>query len=148
MHCHTQGRPDCDDDVEGLYDEDDGDDKDDDDGDLPTVLVCGAMFVLSARLFRGCLQFVFGSDLFLDLGSTSFAYILIQVRTKLTPPWSQIIAKGCFLHLLVALSQLVEHIELLSAMGDDIYIMMQFCLSVTKNDHFLLGVSCNHLNPH
>ena len=30
---------------------------------------------------------------------------------------------------------------------DDIYIMMQ-CLSVTKNDHFLLGVSCNHLNPH
>ena len=29
---------------------------------------------------------------------------------------------------------------------DDIYIMMQ-CLSVTKNDHFLLGVSCNHLNP-
>ena len=29
----------------------------------------------------------------------------------------------------------------------DIYIMMQFCLSVTKNDHFLLGVSCNHLNP-
>ena len=64
MHCHTQRRPDCDDDVEGLYDEDDGDDKDDDDGDLPTVLVCGAMFVLSARLFRGCLQFVFGSDLF------------------------------------------------------------------------------------
>ena len=118
MHCHTQRRPDCDDDVEGLYDEDDGDDKDDDDGDLPTVLVCGAMFVLSARLFRGCLQFVFGSDLFLDLGSTSFAYILIQVRTKSTPPWSQIVAKGCFLHLLVALSQLVEHIELLSAMGD------------------------------
>ena len=29
---------------------------------------------------------------------------------------------------------------------NDIYIMMQ-CLSVTKNDHFLLGVSCNHLNP-
>ena len=28
--------------------------------------------------------------------------------------------------------------------GDDIYIMMQFCLSVTKNHHFLLGVSCNH----
>ena len=27
----------------------------------------------------------------------------------------------------------------------DIYIMMQFCLFVTKNDHFLLGVSCNHL---
>ena len=22
------------------------------------------------------------------------------------------------------------------------------CLSVTKNHHFLLGVSCNHLNPH
>ena len=29
---------------------------------------------------------------------------------------------------------------------DDIYIMMQ-CLFVTKNEHFLLGVSCNHLNP-
>ena len=32
---------------------------------------------------------------------------------------------------------------------DDIYIMMKclsVCLSVTKNDHFLLGVSCNHLN--
>ena len=28
----------------------------------------------------------------------------------------------------------------------DIYIMMK-CLCVTKNDHFLLGVSCNHLNP-
>ena len=27
----------------------------------------------------------------------------------------------------------------------DIYIMMK-CLSVTKNHHFLLGVSCNHLN--
>ena len=34
--------------------------------------------------------------------------------------------------------------------GDDIYIMVKclsVCLSVTKNDHFLLGVSCNHLNP-
>ena len=31
--------------------------------------------------------------------------------------------------------------------GGDIYIMMHVCLSVTKNDHFLLGVSCNHLNP-
>ena len=41
------------------------------------------------------------------------------MRTNSTPPWSQIVAKGCFLHLLVALSQLVEHIELLSAMGDD-----------------------------
>ena len=41
------------------------------------------------------------------------------MRTKSTPPWSQIVAKGCFFHLLVALSQLVEHIELLSAMGDD-----------------------------
>ena len=30
---------------------------------------------------------------------------------------------------------------------DDIYIMMQFCLFVTKNEHFLLSVSCNHLNP-
>ena len=33
---------------------------------------------------------------------------------------------------------------------DDIYIMMKcvsVCLSVTKNHHFLLGVSCNHLNP-
>ena len=31
----------------------------------------------------------------------------------------------------------------------DIYIMIKclsVCLSVTKNDHFLLGVSCNHLN--
>ena len=28
----------------------------------------------------------------------------------------------------------------------DIYIMMHVCLFVTKNDHFLLGVSCNHLN--
>ena len=49
------------------------------------------------------------------------------MRTKLTPPWSQIVAKGCFLHLLVALSQLVEHIKLLSAMGDgndDDLIMM------------------------
>ena len=30
-----------------------------------------------------------------------------------------------------------------------IYIMMKcvsVCVSVTKNDHFLLGVSCNHLN--
>ena len=26
---------------------------------------------------------------------------------------------------------------------DDIYIMMQ-CVFVKKNDHFLLGVSCNH----
>ena len=66
MHCHTQGRPDCDDDVEGVGVEDDDEDdaEDDDDGDLLTVLVCGAMFVLSARLFRGCLQFVFVSDLF------------------------------------------------------------------------------------
>ena len=31
--------------------------------------------------------------------------------------------------------------------GDDIYIMMHVCLFVTKNDHFLLGVSCDHLNP-
>ena len=33
--------------------------------------------------------------------------------------------------------------------GDDgdIYIMMHVCLFVTKNEHFLLGVSCNHLNP-
>ena len=31
--------------------------------------------------------------------------------------------------------------------GDDIYIMMSVCVFVTKNDHFLLGVSCNHLNP-
>ena len=30
--------------------------------------------------------------------------------------------------------------------GDDIYIMVK-CLSVTKNQHFLLGVSCNHMNP-
>ena len=33
---------------------------------------------------------------------------------------------------------------------DDIYIMMKclsVCLFVTKNEHFLLGVSCNHLNP-
>ena len=30
--------------------------------------------------------------------------------------------------------------------ADDIYIMMQ-CLCVTKNEHSLLGVSCNHLNP-
>ena len=32
---------------------------------------------------------------------------------------------------------------------DDIYIMMKclsVCLSVTKNHHFLLGVSCDHLN--
>ena len=29
--------------------------------------------------------------------------------------------------------------------NDDIYIMMQ-CLCVTKNHHFLLGVSCDHLN--
>ena len=29
---------------------------------------------------------------------------------------------------------------------DDIYIMMQ-CLCVTKNEHSLLGVSCNHLLP-
>ena len=31
----------------------------------------------------------------------------------------------------------------------DKYIMVKclsVCLSVTKNDHFLLGVSCNHLN--
>ena len=28
----------------------------------------------------------------------------------------------------------------------DIYIMMHVCLSVTKNHHFLLGVSCNHVN--
>ena len=27
-----------------------------------------------------------------------------------------------------------------------IYIMMQFCLFVTKNHHFFLGVSCDHLN--
>ena len=31
--------------------------------------------------------------------------------------------------------------------GADIYIMMHVCLFVTKNDHFLLGVSCDHLNP-
>ena len=30
---------------------------------------------------------------------------------------------------------------------DDIYIMMHVCLFVTKNHHFLLGVSCDHLNP-
>ena len=30
--------------------------------------------------------------------------------------------------------------------GGDIYIMMSVCLSVTKNHHFLLGVSCDHLN--
>ena len=30
--------------------------------------------------------------------------------------------------------------------NDDIYIMMHVCLCVTKNDHFLLGVSCNHRN--
>ena len=27
------------------------------------------------------------------------------------------------------------------------YIYYDACLFVTKNDHFLLGVSCNHLNP-
>ena len=31
---------------------------------------------------------------------------------------------------------------------DDIYYdAVCVCLSVTKNHHFLLGVSCNHLNP-
>ena len=30
---------------------------------------------------------------------------------------------------------------------DDIYIMMSVCVFVTKNHQFLLGVSCNHLNP-
>ena len=33
--------------------------------------------------------------------------------------------------------------------GDDIYVYYDavfVCVSVTKNDHFLLGVSCNHLN--
>ena len=34
-----------------------------------------------------------------------------------------------------------------AADDDDIYIMMHVCLFVTKNDHFLLGVSCDHLNP-
>ena len=34
------------------------------------------------------------------------------------------------------------------AMIGDIYIMMSVCLSVcNENDHFLLGVSCNYLNP-
>ena len=31
--------------------------------------------------------------------------------------------------------------------NDDIYIMMHVCLFVKKNEHFLLEVSCNHLNP-
>ena len=31
--------------------------------------------------------------------------------------------------------------------GGDIYIMMSVYVFVTKNHHFLLGVSCNHLNP-
>ena len=30
--------------------------------------------------------------------------------------------------------------------NDDIYIKMQ-CVFVTKNEHFLLGVSCNRLSP-
>ena len=30
--------------------------------------------------------------------------------------------------------------------NDDIYIMMK-CMCVTKNHHFLLGVSCNHPIP-
>ena len=29
---------------------------------------------------------------------------------------------------------------------DDIYIMMSVCGCVTKNHHFLLGISCDHLN--
>ena len=34
--------------------------------------------------------------------------------------------------------------------SDDIRIMMKcvsVCVFVTKNHHFFLGVSCNHLNP-
>ena len=37
--------------------------------------------------------------------------------------------------------------EVLYVFDDYIYIMMHVCLFVTKNDHFLLGVSCDHLNP-
>ena len=43
-----------------------------------------------------------------------------------------------------------EHLYNDDVHDGDIYIMMKclsVCLSVTKNDHFLLGVSCNHLNP-
>ena len=43
---------------------------------------------------------------------------------------------------------LIENIDF--DVDDDIYIMMKclsVCLFVTKNEHFLLGVSCNHLNP-
>ena len=35
--------------------------------------------------------------------------------------------------------------QVYEAGNDDIYIMMK-CLFVTKNHHFLLWVSCNHLN--
>ena len=39
----------------------------------------------------------------------------------------------------------IENVDGDNDVDDDIYIMMR-CLSVTKNHHFLLGVSCDHLN--
>ena len=39
---------------------------------------------------------------------------------------------------------LLDHMSFLAGDDDDdIYILMQLCLSVTKNHHFLFGVSCN-----
>ena len=43
-----------------------------------------------------------------------------------------------------------EHIggDEVGVVDDDIYYdAVSVCLFVTKNEHFLLGVSCNHLNP-
>ena len=48
-----------------------------------------------------------------------------------------------FLLLLIFFVHVTEEDHLLLCQSDDIYIMMK-CLSVTKNHHFLLGVSCNH----
>ena len=76
-----------------------------------TLFVCGAMFVLSALLFRGCLyvlNFVF-STLTKSLCDNH------QSFSKRFLPRPQIVAKWGFFHLLVALPQLVKHIQLLPA---------------------------------
>ena len=64
-------------------------------------------------------------------------------RRNLLAPWSLLVRQN--IHSTCSIDDDVDDVD--DDYGDefdlDIYIMMK-CMCVTKNHHFLLGVSCNH----
>ena len=66
-------------------------------------------------------------------------------------PWGQVLHFIPMQYVSIHLLRLYDdsdHDDDESDCDDDIYIMMKcvcVCVFVTKNDHFLLGLSCNHL---